>query len=122
MPLEWKDSLVFPIAAITVMTFSLVVSPVQSRRSVLEKMPSTLASHTLPNWTRLFLRSSGRFSQRHALWRQPLKQGAGSLHVRGPKAFGETIVNRCKRCSRLVVATLAHPQTGNAQRNPQLPE
>src|ERR1700732_3966772 len=65
---------------------------------------------------------SRRFSQRHALRRQPLKQGAGSLQIRGRETFGEPIINRCKRCSRLVVATLAHPQTGDAEGDPQLPE
>jgi hypothetical protein len=45
----------------------------------------------------------------HALRRQPLKQGAGSLQIRGRETFGEPIINRCKRCSRLVLATLAHP-------------
>jgi hypothetical protein len=56
------------------------------------------------------------------LRRQFLKQGAGGLHIRGRETFGEPIVNRCKRCSRLVAATLAHPQTGKAERSPQLPE
>src|SRR6202030_2293152 len=57
-----------------------------------------------------------------ALRGQPLKQGAGSLQIRGRETFGEPIINRCKRCSRLVVATLAHPQTGNAEGDPQLPK
>jgi hypothetical protein len=61
------------------------------------------------------------FFRRHALRRQPLKQGAGSQHIRGRETFGEPIINRCQRCSRLVLATLAHPQTGNAEGDPQLP-
>src|ERR1700721_2788145 len=60
--------------------------------------------------------------RRHALRRQPLKQGAGSLQIRGRETFGEPIVNRCELCSRLVVATLAHPQTGNAEGDPQPPK
>ena len=76
--------------------------------------PSLPAGHFLT-----FLKA---LPQRHALRRQPLKQGAGSLHIRGRETFGEPIINRCKRCSRLVVATLAHPQTGNAEGDPQLPE
>ena len=64
----------------------------------------------------------GASLQRHALRRQPLKQGAGSLQIRGRKAFSEPIINRCKRRSRLVVATLAHRQAGNAEGDPQLPK
>ncbi len=33
-----------------------------------------------------------------------------------------SIINRCERYSRLVVATLARPQTGNAEGNANLPE
>jgi hypothetical protein len=58
----------------------------------------------------------------HALRRQALKHSAGGLQIRRPETFGEPIINRCKRCSRLVVATLAHPQTGNAEGDPQLPK
>ncbi len=57
-----------------------------------------------------------------SLRRQPLKQGPGSLHIRGRKTFGEPIINRSKRGSRLMAATLAHPQTGNAEGDPQLPK
>ena len=60
--------------------------------------------------------------QHHALRRQFVKQGASSLHIRGRETFGEPIINRCQRCSRLVLATLAHPQTGNAEGDPQLPK
>jgi hypothetical protein len=74
----------------------------------------------LPLSEKLF--ASRRFSQRHSLRRQPLKHGAGGLHIRGRETFGEPIINRCKQCSRLVAATLAHPQTGNAERDPQLPK
>src|ERR1700722_6724578 len=64
----------------------------------------------------------GASLQRHALRRQPLKQGAGGLQIRGRETFGEPIINRCKRCSCLVEVTLAHPQTGNAEGHPQLPK
>jgi hypothetical protein len=57
-----------------------------------------------------------------ALRRQPLKQSAGGPQIRGRETFSEPIINRCKRCSRLAVATLAHPQTGNAEGDPQLPK
>jgi hypothetical protein len=46
---------------------------------------------------------------RHALRRQALKHSAGGLQIRRRETFGELIINRCKRCSRLVVATLTHP-------------
>jgi hypothetical protein len=62
------------------------------------------------------------FSQRHPLRQQPVKQGTGGLQIRGRKALSEPIINRCKRCSCLVVATLAHPQTGHAEGDPQLPK
>jgi hypothetical protein len=62
------------------------------------------------------------FCSRRALGRQTLKQVAGGLQIRGREAFGEPIINRCKRCSRLVVAALAHPQTGNAESYPQFPK
>jgi hypothetical protein len=74
----------------------------------------------LPSSENLF--ASRRFSERHALRPQLLKQGAGGLHIRGRETFGEPIINRDKQRSRLVAATLAHPQTGNAEGDPQLPK
>ena len=38
------------------------------------------------------------------------------------EAFGETTINRSKLCARLVLATLAHPPTGNAEGDSQLPK
>jgi hypothetical protein len=67
-------------------------------------------------------RHNSLLRQENSLRRQPLKQGARGLQIRGREAFGEPVINRCKACSRLVMATLAHPQTGNAEGNTQLPE
>src|ERR1700751_4665121 len=72
--------------------------------------------------TRTILTFSRRLSQLQTSRRQPREQGAGGLQIRCCETFGEPIINRCKRCSRLVVAALAHPQTGNAEGDPQLPE
>jgi hypothetical protein len=56
------------------------------------------------------------------LCRQPIEHGAGGLQIRGREAVGEPIISRCEQCSRLLVATLGCPQTGNAEGDPQFPE
>jgi hypothetical protein len=66
--------------------------------------------------------SERRFPERHALRKQLLEQGAGRLQIRGRETFGELIVHRCEQRSRLAAPALAHPQTSNAEGNPQLPK
>ena len=53
---------------------------------------------------------------------QRVEHDAGGLQVRSREALGEAIINRGQQCSRVVAATLARPQTGNAEGDPQLPK
>jgi hypothetical protein len=93
-----------------------------NRATLLLLMPRYFIEHRRRSYAAFLAFLTALLPTSYVLRRQPLKQGAGSLQIRGREAFGEPIIDRSQRRSRLVVTTLAYPQAGDTESDTQLPK